>query len=117
MDRNGNICLLSEHGYLFLPRDTAFSMLDLADFSEVKNERNIWEQLVPAVHGTESRTMFFSSHAVRIVHLQTHLIRQFCEVVFMHKRPSWLFIHETGWQSGGGGAQLPLLARILLINK
>jgi hypothetical protein len=28
-------------------------MLDLAKFSEVENERNIWEQPVPAVHGTE----------------------------------------------------------------
>jgi hypothetical protein len=34
-------------------------MLDVAKFAEAKTERSIWEQLVPAVHGTESGTMFF----------------------------------------------------------
>jgi len=104
-------------------------MSDLAKFSEVKNERNIWEGTASACraarHGTDSacRARYgicndvFSSCAVHMVYLQTHLIGQFFEVVFTHKRPSWLFIHETEWQSGGGGAQLPLLARILLVNE
>lgn len=72
MDRNGNICVLPEHGYLFRPRETAFSMLDVAKFSEAKTERNIWEQLVPAVHGTESGTMFF---------LPVHYISSICKLI------------------------------------
>jgi hypothetical protein len=72
-------------------------MLDSTKCLEVKNELNILEQLAPALHGTT----YFSPFAVHIVHLLTLRIRKFC-AVFMHKKPGWQFIHETGWQSVGG---------------